>query len=97
MTDIVERLRGVSVALGAGTKLCNEAADEIEALRVSVADANVARCKDAVEIERLRDALRAIADMEPGTQEWIDGTVPLQQAERLLGSVLLIARREIER
>ena len=42
MTDyLVERLRGVSPALGAGTKLCNEAADEIERLRAALSKAIV--------------------------------------------------------
>jgi len=38
MNDIVERLRGVSPALGAGTKLCGEAADEIERLQAALGE-----------------------------------------------------------
>src|SRR6185436_12984418 len=53
MTDIVERLRGVSPALGAGTKLCGEAADEIELLRDTL-KRHAGDVKDAMqEIERL--------------------------------------------
>lgn len=46
-----------------------------------------------LDLRRERAALDAIRDLEPGTQEWVDGKVSPEECRRILGEVFMIARR----
>jgi len=62
MTDITERLRDLSLPILKRLRLCAEAADEIDRLRVKV-ETGLQRRKESTErIRVLEEALREIAD-----------------------------------